>query len=139
MVVTIGALVALFGTFLPWLRSGTKRRSSYEIFSLVDRLGISPSSMIGWGVRLWPIVPLLLAATVTLHWFHRRWLAGAVTALTVLYAGVVSGALQAAPSTSLVAVEHGTIVTLAGSFVLAVGSAVTWSANRRVARQLGGP
>jgi hypothetical protein len=133
--VTIGALVALFGTFLPWLRSGTKRRSSYEIFSLVDRLGISPSSVIGWGVRIWPIVPLLLAATVTLHWFHRRWLAGGVTALTVLYAGVVSGALQAAPSVSLLAVEYGSIVTLVGALILAVGAVLTWSSRRVANRQ----
>jgi hypothetical protein len=128
--VTIGALVALLGTFLPWLRSGTKRRSSYEIFSLVDRLGISPYSVIGWGVRIWPIVPMLLAATVTLQWFHRRWLTGAVTLLTVVYAGAVSGALQLAPSASLVAVQHGTIVTLAGSLILPVGAILTWTANR---------
>lgn len=132
---TIGALVALFGTLLPWLRSGTKMRSSYEIFSLVDRLGISPSSVIGWGVRIWPIVPLLLAATVTLHWFHRRWMAGGVTTLTVVYTGVVSGALQLAPSTSLVAVEHGTIVTLTGSLLVAAGAALTWLSRRLANRQ----
>ena len=60
VVATVGAAVALVGTFLPWLRSGTRQRNSYEIFSLVERLGISQSSVVGWGVRLWPLCSLLL-------------------------------------------------------------------------------
>lgn len=133
--VSVGAAVALLGTFLPWLRSGSRRRSSYEIFSLVDRLGISPSSAIGWGVRLWPLVPLLLIATVTLHWFPKQWFTGPVTTCAVAYGGVVSGALQAAPSTGFIAVEHGAVVTLAGSLLAAAGAVLTWSANRLVNRQ----
>src|SRR6476646_895817 len=95
---TVGAGVALVGTFLPWLRSGRRGRSSYEIFSLVERLGISQSSLVGWGVRLWPIVPFLLVLTVTLLWFAPRAPAVAVAAVTVLYAGGVSIAVERSPS-----------------------------------------
>src|SRR6185295_8875857 len=80
---THGGLVALVGTFLPWLRSGTRGRSSYEIFSLVDRLGISQSSVVGWGLRLWPVVPFLLVLAVTLEWFPRKWITGAVVVVAV--------------------------------------------------------
>ena len=72
------AAVALLGTFLPWLRSGSRRRNSYEIFSLVERLGISQSSLVGWGLRVWPVAPFLLVAAVTLQWFPRTWLTGVV-------------------------------------------------------------
>src|SRR3954452_10214644 len=112
VVATAGGLVALVGTFLPWLRSGTRRRNSYEIFALVDRLGISRSSLVGWGVRLWPVVPLLLVLAVALLWFAPRVPAVAVVALTVLYAGGVSIAVNRAPSSSLISIERGPVVTI---------------------------
>ena len=36
MVVTGGALVALTGTFLTWVRSGSAGRTSYEVFGLAE-------------------------------------------------------------------------------------------------------
>jgi len=121
---TAGAAVAFLGTFLPWLRSGTRRRSSYEIFSLVDRLGFSQSSVIGWGLRLWPIVPFLLASAVTLQWFPRRWARGGSAIVAVVYVAVVAIAVESAPATSLIAVEYGPWVTLAGMAIFATGALV---------------
>jgi hypothetical protein len=122
VIATIGAVVAAVGTFLPWLRSGTRRRNSYEIFSLVDRLGFSPSSLVGWGLRLWPVVPFLLVLTITLQWFPRKWVGGSAAILAVVYTGGVAAAVQLAPSTSLIAVEYGPLVTLLGALVLAAGT-----------------
>ncbi len=135
VMVTAGAVVAVVGTFVPWLRSGTRRRSSYEIFSLVDRLGFSQSSLVGWGVRLWPIVPLLLAGAATLQCFPRRWVTGGVTIVAVIYAGGVAAALRFAPSSSLITVEFGPVVTLAGVLVLAAGALVTLRAGPLSNRQ----
>jgi hypothetical protein len=121
---TVGALVAIIGTFLPWLRSGTRRRSSYEIFSLVDRLGFSRSSVVGWGLRMWPIVPLLLVCAITLQWFSLKWITGSSALVAVIYAGGVAAAVEFAPATSLIAVEYGPWVTLAGVVILAAGALV---------------
>jgi hypothetical protein len=122
---TGGAAVAAVGTFLPWLRSGTRRRNSYEIFSLIDRLGISKSSIVGWGLRLWPVVPLLLVLAVTFQWFPRKWVTAGSVAIAVVYAGGVAAAVEFAPSTSLIAVEYGPRVTLIGTATLAAGALVT--------------
>ena len=124
VVATIGAVVALVGTFQPWVRSGTRLRTSYEIFSLVDRLGISRSSVVGWGLRLWPIVPFLLALAVTMLWFPRRWVTGVIVCAAIVYAGVVSLAVRSARSTSLITVEHGPLVTLIGTVALAAGALI---------------
>lgn len=124
VVATVGAVVAAVGTFLPWLRSGTRRRNSYEIFSLVDRLGFSRSSAVGWGLRLWPIVPLVLVLAVTLQWFPRKWVSGGSAMVAVVYAGGVAAAVESAPATSLIAVEYGPWVTLAGLVVLTAGALV---------------
>ena len=126
---TVGALVAIVGTFLPWLRSGERRRNSYDIFSLVDRLGISQSSIVGWGVRLWPLVPFLLVLTVVLLWFASRAPAAAVAAVTVLYASTVSVAVHRAPTRSLVSVESGPLVTLCGLGLLTVGVVLRCATN----------
>ena len=67
--VTAGAAVLLVGTFLTWLRSGATERSSYDVFDLVDRLGFSEGGLVGWALRLWPLVPLLLVLTVIAWWF----------------------------------------------------------------------
>ena len=122
---SLGGLVALVGTFLPWLRSGTRGRSSYEIFSLVDRLGISPSSVVGWGVRLWPVVPFLLVLAVTLEWFPRKWITGTAVAVATVYAGVVAVAVLATSSNSRITIEAGPVVTLVGVVILATGALVT--------------
>ena len=124
-IATVGGLVALVGTFLPWLRSGTRGRSSYEIFSLVDRLGISQSSVVGWGLRLWPVVPFLVVLAVTLEWFARKWITTAVVVVAVVYAGVVSAAVSwASSSSSLITIESGPVVTLVGVVILAGGALV---------------
>jgi hypothetical protein len=122
VVATLGGLVALVGTFLPWLRSGTRDRSSYEIFSLVDRLGISQSSVVGWGVRLWPVVPFLLVLAVTLQWFSRKWIGGTAVLVAVVYAGIVSNEVRSASSNSFITIETGPLVTLVGVVILAAGA-----------------
>ena len=121
---TLGGFVALVGTFLPWLRSGTRDRSSYEIFSLVDRLGISQSSVVGWGLRLWPVVPFLLVLAVTLEWFPRKWVTGAAVAVATVYAGLVAVAVTTASSNSLITIEGGPVVTLVGVVILAAATLV---------------
>ncbi|MEP7202080.1 MAG: hypothetical protein ABI894_05695 [Ilumatobacteraceae bacterium] len=129
LLATLGATVAAVGTFVPWLLSGTRQRNSYEIFSLVDRLGFSQSSVAGLGLRLWPALPFLLVLAVALQWFHRRWITGLVATVVVVYAGIVSLAVRSARSTSLITIESGSLVTLIGTVVLAVGALVSTLLN----------
>ena len=125
IVATAGATVAAIGTFLPWLRSGTRERSSYEIFSLVERLGYSRSDLVGWGLRLWPIVPLLLVASVVLLWYPRKWLTGAVTVIAAVYAGAVAAAVRSASPVSIISVEYGATVAFVGAILLGAGYLIT--------------
>jgi hypothetical protein len=124
VVATVGAAVALLGTFLPWLRSGARRRSSYEIFSVVERLGISESSVAGWALRVWPLAPLFLVTAATLQWFPRKWITGIAAVVAVAYVGGVAIAVLTASTSSLVAVEYGPSVTLVGVVTLAIGALV---------------
>ena len=122
VVASLGAGLTVGGTFMPWVRSGARRRSSYEIFSLVDRLGFSASSVVGWGIRLWPVLPLLLVAAVTVLWFSTSWVSGLPAAVAVVYASVVSIAVRSARSSSLISVASGPLITLIGAAAVAAGA-----------------
>lgn len=119
--------MVLVGSFLPWLASGTAERSSYDLFGIVDRLGFSPSGLMGWAVRLWPLLPLLLVVTVVTHHLGSpgRWVSvvrWTSTALAALYAGAVAVAVRLAPDVGLFRPRIGLWVTLAGALLLALSA-----------------
>lgn len=138
---TGGAGVVLVGTFLPWFSSGSVERSSYDLFGVIDRLGFSPGGPVGWAVRLWPLVPLLLVSTVVVHhvgharggWHHVRFTAALASGL---YAGSVALAVTFAPDLGLARPRFGTLVTLVGVLVLGV-AAVRSRLTARRARPAG--
>jgi hypothetical protein len=134
--VTVGAAVLLVGTFLTWVRSGATQRSSYDVFDLVERLGFSEGGLVGWGLRLWPLVPLLLVATVITSWSpfsSAGWTAVRVvlTLVASLYAGGVALAVMNAPDVALFTVGPGPVVTLIGGVVMIVGVAASVVLGRR--------
>ena len=126
MTVSAGAAVVLVGTFLTWLRSGATDRSSYDVFDLVDRLGFSEGGLVGWALRLWPLLPLLLVLAVIAWWWPSsgsRWTASraALTLVAALYAGAVAVVVANAPEVALFSVGPGPVVTIVGSVVMVVG------------------
>ena len=119
----------LVGTFLPWLRSGARNRSSYTIFDLVERLGFAPEGVVAWSLRLWPLVPLLLVATVITAWAvaadHMSWYVPlALSSCSVIWVGGTSLALLLAPDIALFGVGVGPAVTLVGAALLPFGVAL---------------
>ena len=129
MVVTAGAGTALIGTFLPWLRSGSRDRSSYAIFDLVERLGFAPDGPVAWSLRLWPLVPLVLVAMTVTGWAvvtrHLGWrVAAVVSGVGAVWVGATSVALALAPDVGLFRIGVGPAVALIGVVVAGVG--VVW-------------
>ena len=87
--VTIGAAAVLVGTFMPWWRSGTRGRTSYQLLGLVDRLEFAPDGPAATAVRWWPIVPFLLVGAVIAAWWDRWFIASVTAALGGGYAARV--------------------------------------------------
>jgi uncharacterized membrane protein len=130
LLVTIGAVVVVIGSAMPWLRTGQRRRSSFEVFGLVDRLGFSPSGPIGWAVRLWPIVPLLVVLAAALAWLAGSW-SLPVALVAVLYAGGTGVAVANVDGQNLIGIEDGPLVTALGASLLLLGAVVTAFATLR--------
>jgi hypothetical protein len=130
---TIGTCIALVGTFLTWVDSGAVGRTSYEIFDIVDRLGFSPNGVIGWALRLWPLVPLLLVGVAVCAWLPFRqdslvWTRFGLTMVAALYPGVVALAIANAPEAGLFSIGSGPVVTVVGTTLMICGGA--FSATR---------
>ena len=122
VVMAAGALVAFAGSLLPWLRTGSAHRNSYEVFAIVDRLGFAPDAAVAQGLRWWPLVPLLAATAVVVTWWGWPRTGGAVGIVAGLYAGGVGAAVTAADASDLVDIRFGAAVTAAGGLVLLLGA-----------------
>ena len=96
LLVMLGSTVALAGTFMPWLTSGTVGRSSYELVDLIDRLGFTPGGPMDVALTLWPIVPLVLVFAVTATAWQRVPAVVGVALATVggLYVGAIAVAVN---------------------------------------------
>ena len=130
--VGVGAAVVILGSSMAWLRTGSRRRSSYDVFALVDRLGFAPGGLVGWAVRLWPVVPLLVVIAAVLAWQSRRWPLMLAALVAGTYAGGVALAVATADAPRLLKVGAGPAVTAVGAALVVVGAAISGFATFRV-------
>jgi len=85
-----GLVLVIVGSFLPWVISGTVRRSSYAIVGVVDRLGVAGDGIVATLIAGWPFVGVLCMTPVIaacLRWWRT---AGVLGALIGLAAGTLS-------------------------------------------------
>ncbi len=127
----LGATIVVVGSSMAWLRTGARTRSSYEVFAIVDRLGFAPHGPIGWAVRLWPLVPLLVTVTAVLAWQRWSWALLGAAAVAGAYAGGVATAVATAGSRGPLRIEAGPTVTAAGAAVVVAGAICTSFATFR--------
>lgn len=99
------------GSFGPWLRSGDRRRTSYELFQVADRLGVLGDGPLRWLPRAWVCVPLFAASALFFHaagWHRAGALCVSIVAIGTL---AIGGAVVATP----LHLEWGTVAGLAGA------------------------
>lgn len=122
----IGLVTAVVGTFLPWLRSGTVTRTSYEVLALRGFAGLNGVS--GEVVRgVWvALIPLAVCCVVL--WVVRF---PRIAAWLALVFGTIAGtvaalaAVQGGNEAALVGISPiGPVATLGGA-VLGVAGAIT--------------
>ena len=131
-----GLVLVVAGSFLPWVISGTVRRSSYAIVGVTDRLGIGRDGAIGLLIALWPLVGVLCMAPVVagcVRWWRT---AGAIAVLVGVASGLLSfGILLVAVGRVGLSVRLDPI----GPAVMAAGSVVLVGAGAALALGVGSP
>jgi hypothetical protein len=126
--VTIAGLVTVvIASFGPWLRSGQRSRTSYELFEVVGRLGLLGEGALRLVPRLWVCVPVLAGVSLALFVGGIPKLAAAAAVAVGGFSLIVGWALQDAPLTA----EWGSRVGVAGGLAAVTGAvAVTLIAQR---------
>ena len=134
-VMAAGALIMVGGSVLPWLRTGGRRRHSYELFDLVERLGFAPDGIGAWALRWWSVMPLLAVLAVVTAWWGWPRAGGAIGIAAALYAGGVGLAVGTASSPA-VDIARGPAVTAVGAGILLGGSVACIAAATRDVRRV---
>lgn len=123
IVLSAAVTVLLVGSFLPWVRTGDRRRNSYALMGLIDRLEFAPGGLAARAVGWWPIVPTLCVLTLIAAWWPRPRTAAVVGLIAALYAGGVAVAVNQAPIKPLagttLAADAGIVAALAALVCLA--------------------
>ena len=119
-----GLATLTFGTFLPWLRSGSVLRNSYQTDGAIRQL-LQPGEPIKTALAAWPAVSFACAAVVALYAVSMRRSAAALAVVTALIAAAVATAALAAGAVQSVRAESsGPTVTLVGSVLVLLAVSV---------------
>ena len=114
-----GLVLLVVGTFLPWLRSGTVDRNSYQAAAVAGEFLGAPA------FRLWLGVPLLGALCVALFVLGLARTAATVTALFATAAAVVAvlATVRTGGSSAVSVSPSGPATTLIGAVIALTGAA----------------
>ncbi len=124
-VMTVGAGLAIVASFVPWLRSGTIERSSYDLIGLVHLLRIADNAHIRLLIRLWPAMPLLVVTGVVAAWWGWRFIGAGFGIVAAAFSGIPSAAVaHAIHDRSQIAVTDAPMWTASGAGVLLLGSLI---------------
>lgn len=123
VLVTVGAVLAMVGSFALWVSSLGVSASSWDLRDLVLGLGFGDGGAFDVALTLWAVVPLVLGAAVLAAWLGRAVIGAVCAAIGALYAGIVALAVLQAPDIDLYTVEWGVPLTVVACLV-ALASAV---------------
>lgn len=132
LVAGAGLSLVIWGSFLPWVVSGSVRRSSYAIVGIVDRLGVAGDGVLAALVAAWPLLGVLAMTPVIagcLRWWRTAGMlsviaalpaAGVSIAILVVAVGRVGLTVRLDPIGPAV-MAAGALLLLAGGLCLAFG------------------
>jgi hypothetical protein len=125
VVACAGLVCMVIGTFLPWFRSGSVQRNSYETAALVDHFALFDNPVIAVALRCWAGVPLLSAICFGLYVLGISRTAATLTLLSTAVVGTTAGVtvVQGGGAEGLIGVvPTGTSTTIVGAAAAAIGA-----------------
>lgn len=139
----LGLLVGVVGAFLPWFRSGTVERNSFQAVGVVDQFSLLDNGFAVAALRAWLGLPLLAAVVLGLYalrWFRSGallTLAVSLVAGTIAVLAAVEGG-EAAGARGLVGISStGPVTTATGMGVALLSAFALLGATRRGRRDRG--
>ncbi|WP_434442692.1 hypothetical protein [Lentzea sp. E54] len=134
-IAAVGLVTSITGTFLPWLKSGSTTRDSYEVLSLRDLAGLDgvAGSVV---TSIWVGLTPLAMAAIALHVVRFPRIAACIGLLFGTISGTVAlvATVQGDGKGALVGIStSGPVTTLAGAVLTIVGAITVLTSTRRSA------
>jgi hypothetical protein len=134
-----GLLTLVLGTFLPWSRSGSVYRDSYQSLGILNQLGFMQAfPALESFLDIWLAAIPAVATTIALYALGLRRSAAVLAAILAIMMGTVSGvvAVQGGGTNGLVgAASSGPVVTFTGAVLALLGAVTVLVAQRARAKQ----
>ena len=131
----MGLVLAIVGTFLPWVVSGGVERNSYAIVGIVRRLGLLGDGFGDTALSWWPMLgPLAVVPVIAgiLRWWRSAALLSMIFGVLV---GVIGGGVLTVASghrTAGIGLDRtGPVVTVVGALLTVIGSIALLLVERR--------
>jgi hypothetical protein len=129
----VGLVLVAVGTFLPWFRSGTVLRDSYESISVIRTIKVLEGSPLTLALDAWTMIIPVITLCVAAYAFGFRRIAATFAAVVAIVCGTIGGiaaVVSGSEDASLGIAGTGPTVTLIGG-VLALLGVVGVLAGRR--------
>jgi hypothetical protein len=120
--------VAVGVMFGPWLRSGSSRRTSFELVQAVDRLAVVPGTMGSVLRPIWSFVPFVGALALVFLALGRRRIAAALAVVVGALETAFAGTVQQAPRSADWGVTAGLV---AGPALIVIAVASAWLTRKQ--------
>lgn len=120
-----GLVMLVVGTFLPWLRSGTVLRDSYQSVGALRRLADPGTGPVGALLDAWLVVVPACALCVALYAVGLRRMSAGASCVVAAAVGTAAGLLAVQPSNAnapVGVVSTGPVVTLVGATIGLLGA-----------------
>jgi hypothetical protein len=137
----IGLVMVAIGTFLPWLRSGSVLRDSYESISAIRTIGIIRDSPLNLIIDAWTMTVPVITLCVAAYAFGFRRSAATVAAVVAIFCGTigVGAAVESSgDAASLGIASTGPTVTFIGGILALLGVIGVFIGRRTRATNIAG-
>ncbi|RIJ70974.1 hypothetical protein D1871_16305 [Nakamurella silvestris] len=132
----VGVVLAVTGTFLPWIQSGRVAKNSYQLAGAAERYLPDVNSVVTAAVALWPWQGPAWAVVLVLYLLRLRRtaaIAGGVLALLLLTVSVAALVLGPRADSSWVTMRSaGPVVTTIGCALVLVAAVLITLRRRNV-------
>ncbi|WP_146108103.1 hypothetical protein V5P93_004934 [Actinokineospora auranticolor] len=137
----LGGLLVVVGMFLPWLRSGTVLRDSFQVAGVINTLGFLEGDVLHLLLYAWfGVIPVLTLGVVAYAFGFRR-TAATFTGVLAIVTGTVSGSAtveSGGVDSSLGIAATGPTTTLIGSALAVLGAVGIVVSGRSSAGRIAG-
>jgi hypothetical protein len=131
-----GAVTIAVGTFLPWVRSGTVLRDSYESISVLRTIKVLDGSPLALVLDVWTVLIPVITVCIVAYTLGLRRSAATISAILAIISGTVAGAATVVGGGEEVRLgisSTGPTTTFVGAVLTLVGVVGIFAGQRRSA------